>query len=109
MLIAKPQNRAIRSDLRSLSTICGDRCAACAAHALPHGARPAALGLFSRWGWGPRDIIRLRRITIYKPNQAIRFNAQSLTIHKTEAQDDNEDPTYALKFTTDSGRLLNSS
>ena len=30
VLIAKPANRAIRSDLRSLSTICGDRCAACA-------------------------------------------------------------------------------
>ena len=48
MLIAKPQNRAIRSNLRSLSTICGDRCAACTAHALPHGARPAALAAIAR-------------------------------------------------------------
>ena len=52
MLIAKPQNRAIRSDLRSLSTICGDRCAACAAHALPHGARSAAPAAIARTNGG---------------------------------------------------------
>ena len=48
VLISKPANRAIRSDLRSLSTVCGDRCAACAAHALPHGARSAALAAIAR-------------------------------------------------------------